>query len=130
MDIILVDYPGMSLKEMDEVEKLRQLLPPETNLSEKHLVLSAGLQDKDALDMVERYRVANPTDIIFTKLDEAITHGLIYNFQRKYDLPLFSFGVGPKLPEDFEFSTQERVVDLIFKITKFARKDAADVSKI
>lgn len=130
MDIILVDYPGMSLREMDEVEKLRQLLPHETAPCEKHLVLSAGLQDKDAFDIVERYRIANPTDIIFTKLDEAITHGLIYNFQKKYDLPLFSFGVGPKLPEDFEFSTQERVVDLIFKITKFARKDAADVSKI
>ena len=36
----------------------------------------------------------------------------------KYKLPLFSFGLGSKIPEDFEFATPERVVDLILDITK------------
>ncbi len=123
LDVILVDYPGTSLKEIDQIEKLRDVLPNETVPCERHLVLSAGIKEKDAFEITERYKVAKPTDVIFTKLDEAISHGLIYNFQRKYDLPLHSFGIGPKLPEDYEFASKERVVDLIFKITKFGRKE-------
>lgn len=118
LDVILVDYPGFALKDMDQIEKIRSLLPYDTVPCDKHLVLSSGLQDKDAFEIAERYRVTKPTDVIFTKLDEAVTHGVIYNFQRKFDLPLHSFGVGDQLPEDFEFASKERVVDLIFKITK------------
>jgi len=54
-------------------------------------------------------------------LDESVQHGLIYNFQKKFGTPLHSFGIGPKVPEDFEAATKERVVDLIFKLTKIRK---------
>ena len=118
LDYVLVDFPGNALREMEAIERLRKMLPPDQAPCDRHLVLSSTFKDKDAFEITERYRIAKPTDMIFTKLDEAVSHGVIYNFQKKFDLPLFSFGTGPGLPEDFEHATRERVIDLIFKITK------------
>lgn len=118
LDYVLIDFPGNALKEIETIERMRKLLPPDQVPCDRHLVLSSTFKDKDAFEITERYRIAKPTSMIFSKLDEAITHGVIYNFQRKFNLPIFSFGTGPALPEDFEFATKERVLDLIFKITK------------
>lgn len=117
LDYVLIDFPGNTLKEMQSIERFRKMLPPDQAPCDRHLVISSSFKDKDAIEIAERYRIAKPTDIIFTKLDEAVSHGLIYNFQKKFDLPLFSFGTGPKLPEDIEFATRERVIDLIFHLT-------------
>lgn len=118
LDYVLIDMPGNALREIEAIEKFRRMLPPDQAPCDRHLVLSSTFKDKDAFEITERYRIAKPTSMIFSKLDEAISHGVIYNFQKKFDLPLFSFGTGPGLPEDFEFATRERVIDLIFKITK------------
>jgi flagellar biosynthesis protein FlhF len=118
LDYVLIDFPGNTLKEMQSIERFSKMLPPSQAPSDRHLVISSSFKDKDAFEIAERYRIAKPTDIIFSKLDEAVSHGLIYNFQKKFDLPLFSFGIGPQLPEDFEFATRERVIDLIFHLTK------------
>jgi flagellar biosynthesis protein FlhF len=37
------------------------------------------------------------------------------------DKPLFAFGVGAKVPDDLEWATKERVLDLIFKLTKLRK---------
>ncbi len=118
LDYVLIDFPGNTLKEMEAIERMRKMMPPDQAPCDRHLVISSTFKDKDAFEIAERYRIAKPTDIIFSKLDEAVTHGLIYNFQKKFDLPIFSFGTGPGLPEDFEFASKERVIDLIFRITK------------
>lgn len=118
LDYVLIDFPGSPLKDLEQIEKLKKVLPQDTVSCDKHLVLAATLKDKEALEITERYRMIKPTDIIFNKLDEAVSHGLIYNYQKQIKLPLFSFGIGANLPEDFEFATKERLIDLIFKISK------------
>ncbi|RYZ79800.1 MAG: flagellar biosynthesis protein FlhF, partial [Proteobacteria bacterium] len=59
----------------------------------------------------------------FTGLDESNQHGTIYNFMRRFDIPLHSFGIGTRVPEDFEFATKERVLDLLFKITQATKQE-------
>jgi flagellar biosynthesis protein FlhF len=118
LDYVLIDFPGNALREIEAIERLRKMLPPDQAPCDRHLVISSTFKDKDAHEITERYRITKPTDVIFSKLDEAVSHGMIYNFQKRFDLPLFSFGTGPALPEDFEFASKERVIDLIFKITK------------
>ncbi len=117
-DIIYVDFPGSSLREIEEISEIRRLLPPVQYKKDIHLVMSVATKDTDSFEFAERYHFCGYKDVIFTFLDESLNHGLIYNFQNKFGVPLHSFGVGSKLPEDFEFATKERVIDLIFKITK------------
>lgn len=122
LDYVLIDFPGNALREVEAIERLRKMLPPDQVPCDRHLVISSTFKDKDAHEITERYRITKPTDVIISKLDEAVSHGMIYNFQKRFDLPLFSFGTGPALPEDFEFASKERVIDLIFKITKIKDK--------
>lgn len=118
IDHVLVDYPGLNLRSQDELNYLKRMAPPMYKSMRTHLVLSALSKDSDILDCVRRYEAFGFHDVIFSSMDEASLHGNIYNFVRKIPTALFAFGIGPKVPEDFERATPERVVDLILQITK------------
>lgn len=118
IDHVLVDYSGLNLRTQDELNYLKRMSPPVFKSIRTHLVLSAMSKDSDLLDCVKRYETFGFNDVIFTSLDEASMHGNIYNFVRKVATSLFAFGIGPKVPEDFERATAERIVDLILQITK------------
>lgn len=127
LDAVLVDFTGLSLKTPEEIRMLKSLLPPANLSSKTHLVLPANAKDQDAQELGRRYSVLGYNDVIFTGLDESVQHGTIYNFMKRLDIPLHSFGMGPRVPEDFEFATKERVLDLIFKITKVNEQEAKAV---
>lgn len=117
VDVVLVDMPGLSLKNPAEIEAVKALMPPAMLNPRVHFVASATAKDADLTDSGRRYSVIGFDDVIFTSLDESVQHGTIYNFMRRFDVPLHGFGVGPRVPEDFETATRERVLDLIFRIT-------------
>ncbi|MDZ4676117.1 MAG: flagellar biosynthesis protein FlhF [Oligoflexia bacterium] len=117
-DMILIDYPGFSLKDIREIDQIRTLMPPRDMVRVTHLVMSCTAKDIDAYEICNRYQVTQFDDILPTKIDESYTHGFLYNIQRKTEKPLYAFGIGSKIPEDIELATRERVLDLIYKITK------------
>jgi flagellar biosynthesis protein FlhF len=119
---ILIDAPGFNLRGPEEVQWIEDRLPPTTEGGRAvHYVQSVLAKDEDAFEIAERYRALQFQDTIITNLDESTRHGLIYNFQKNFGTPLHSFGIGPQMPEDFEAATKERVVDLIFKISKLKK---------
>lgn len=122
VDHILVDMPGANLKSMAQMDLIRSLLPSKTGGRRIHFVQSVFAKDSDCFEIARRYQSIGCDDVIFTGLDQSVQHGLIYNFQQEFGIPLHSFGTGPHIPEDFEPATKERVVDLIFKLTKVKRE--------
>ena len=119
VDHILVDFPGLQLRDINEIDLLKSLLPPTEAAAVTHLCVAATTKDGDAYEFSRRYKVANYQDLIVTNLDQSVQHGIITNLQLKTGKPLHSFGIGSRLPEDFELASKERVLDLIFKLTKF-----------
>lgn len=117
-DHILIDFAGLGLKTMEEISWIRNLMPPDNWEARTHLVLSCLAKDADLTEIGKRYKVTGYHDVIFTGLDESSQHGNIYSFMKRFLTPLHSFGLGPRVPEDFEVATKERVLDLLFKITK------------
>ncbi len=127
VDCVLVDFTGLSLKNNEEIQMMRNLLPPQGLNPNIHLVLSANSKDGDVTELGRRYSMLNYKDVIFSGLDESAQHGTIYNFMRRFDIPLHSFGIGSRVPEDYEFATKERLLDLIFKITQLKQQDSEAV---
>lgn len=127
VDCVLVDYTGLSLKSNEEIQMLKSLLPPAALNPNIHLTLSTNAKDGDATELGRRYSVLGYKDVIFTSLDESTQHGTIYNFMKRFDIPLHSFGIGPRVPEDFEFATKERLLDLILRITKLKQQESEAV---
>jgi flagellar biosynthesis protein FlhF len=117
-DVVLVDTPGFGLRLSSELMFIKNLIPPTILNPQIHLVLSATAKDQDAFEIAKRFSSLNFNDVIFTALDESSQHGVLYNFQKKFGKPLHSFGIGPNVPEDFERASRERVLDLIFQISK------------
>lgn len=121
---ILVDCPGFNLRSMEEVDWLKRMLPPPEMNRALHYVQSVLARDEDAFDLASRYQMLGFHDVIFTRLDESSRQGLIINFQQQFGKPLHSFGLGSRIPEDFEFATKERVIDFIFKLSQVSRREA------
>lgn len=117
-DYILCDFPGMSLRDENDFQSIRSFLPPSETAFTTHLVLSVTSKDGDLQEIGKRYSKIGFNDVIFTALDESFQHGSIYNFMKTFKVPLHSFGIGAKIPEDFEWATKERMLDLIFKLSK------------
>ena len=119
VDCILVDTPGVGLKSLEEIEWIKKSIPSDLPVpANVHLVQSVTLKNADAKAYAEKFKVFNFEDIIFTKLDETTQHGAIYNQFRNLNVPVLGFGIGTNLPEDFEFATSERIVDLLFQVSK------------
>lgn len=117
-DYLFVDYPGMTLRTTEEQNVIERLLPPSGVSRDLHLVLSATDQDQLTTEAGARYQKIGYDDVSFNFLDETYHHGSIYNFQNRFKSPYLSFGLGKKIPDDFEFATPERVLDLVLKVTQ------------
>lgn len=117
-DHILVDGEGATLKQLEEIDAARTLLPPEGVDFSTHLTLPATLRDKEGYEFARRFKILKVKDLIITHLDQSTQHGLIFNLQKVTQLPLNSFGLGPQIPEDFEVATKERVLDLLYKLSQ------------
>ncbi|MCB0351721.1 MAG: flagellar biosynthesis protein FlhF, partial [Bdellovibrionales bacterium] len=122
MDHVLLDTPGVNLKNPRDLDTLRSILPANMSGMDVHYVQSIMARDTDAFEIAERFKVIGFRDVIFTRLDEAVQHGLIYNFQKHFDVPLHSFGIGNAIPEDYEMASKERVVDLLFNLSKIRKE--------
>jgi flagellar biosynthesis protein FlhF len=122
IDHVLVDFPGFQLRDLDEIHLLKSLLPPQEVSPVCHLCVSATTKDGDAYESARRYKVADFSDLIITNLDQSVQHGIVFNLHKKTGKPLHSFGIGARIPEDFEAASKERVLDLIFKLTKLRKE--------
>ncbi|NJL24709.1 MAG: hypothetical protein HC902_05770 [Calothrix sp. SM1_5_4] len=120
---ILVDCPGFSLRGSEEIEWMRRMLPPAEYGRALHYVQSILARDEETIEIAGRYQALGFHDAIFTRLDESSRQGLILNFQERFKVPIHSFSFGARIPEDFEFATKERVVDFLFKLSKFTRRE-------
>lgn len=122
IDHVLVDFPGFQLRDLDEIHLIKSLLPPEGSQPISHLCMAATTKDGDAYEIARRYKVTDFSSLIVTNLDQSVQHGIIYNMHKKTGRPLHSFGIGPRIPEDYEAASKERVLDLIFKLTKLRKE--------
>ncbi|MCK6598192.1 MAG: flagellar biosynthesis protein FlhF [Bdellovibrionaceae bacterium] len=118
IDYILVDFPGLSMKSSQDHHFFEKLVVNEIPHKAIHLVLSSRNKFEDMQETLQNYFSLKIDDVIFNHIDESIHNGAIFSFIKSNQIPIHSFGIGPRIPEDFEPATKERLVDLIFHITK------------
>lgn len=115
LDLVLIDTSGRSQRDSESLTQMKTLLS-ECASVRPILIMSATTRDQELYDIITRFKIFNPTGLIFSKLDESATFGCIYNVTAKTGLPLTYFTVGQRVPEDIEPASRERVVDLVLDI--------------
>lgn len=86
-DLILVDTEGCNFYQEKRVDSLGERLAEIPNV-EVHLTLSAATKEVDLYGAIHQFSALEPTNLIFTKLDETLTLGTILNICSKCELPI------------------------------------------
>ncbi|MBQ7593648.1 MAG: flagellar biosynthesis protein FlhF [Synergistaceae bacterium] len=113
-DIILLDTAGRSQrdkKNMDMFENLYNAFIPDA----VHLVLAANMKYNDMLDVVEHIPNIPVSHLLFTKLDETVSYGSIFNIQQVIGCPVSFLTVGQNVPKDIETATGSKIADFLLK---------------
>jgi flagellar biosynthesis protein FlhF len=112
---IFIDTPSVSLRDMNGISCLSEVLLaiPQLNV---HLVLSCTTRDFETYEQVRQYSKLHPRSILFTRMDEAFSHGLIYSVSSRTNLPVSVFSTGRKVTGDWESATPERLTASILNI--------------
>jgi flagellar biosynthesis protein FlhF len=105
--LILVDSPGFSPAELDDMPEL----PSELDV---HLVLPATLTARVAARTLERFAPLRPAKLLFTHLDEMETPGVPLEMAMRSGLAVSFLADGRQIPEDIrEASTAELLAPLL-----------------
>lgn len=104
-ELLFVDTTGRSpndKKGLLIMEKHLSGVPREEK--EVYLILSAGTKSPDLYYIYEKYSLFNPDKFIFTKIDETLSLGNLFNLKMKTDIPTAYFTTGQRVPEDIEIA--------------------------
>lgn len=113
-DLILIDTAGRSQYNEYQLEELKTLLKANSRI-EKHLVLSATTKERDAKDIIERFSFCNPKRVIFTKVDETSSLGIILNLLYEKDMALSYLADGQSVPDDIKAAGAETLAGLFLR---------------
>ena len=100
-DICLIDTAGCSHKnkeQLSDIQKLLEQIP--VSEREVYLVLNAATKYSDLKEIADVYKDMTDYSLIFTKLDETSTTGVLLNMRLYTDHPLSYVTWGQNVPDD------------------------------
>lgn len=111
-DVILIDTAGRSQRDDPKLEQLKKLIDT-ANPHEVHLVLSSTCTQKVMLEAAQRFSAVRTDRIIFTKLDEAVSFGVLLNVSKQVGKELSYITTGQEVPHQIEPTAPSRLADMV-----------------
>ena len=112
--LILLDTAGRSQYNAYQMKELSELLNIDADI-EKHLVMSATTKTSDGLELLDNFSLCKPDRVIFTKVDETKTHGIILNILHRRKAALSYLTNGQSVPYDIEPASIEKLAELLLR---------------
>ncbi|MCX5659563.1 MAG: flagellar biosynthesis protein FlhF [Planctomycetota bacterium] len=112
VDVVLIDTAGRSQRDDPRLEQLRAFIDA-AQPHEVHLVLSSTCSQPVLLETVERFAAVRTERIIFTKLDEAVSFGVVVNVVSKVNKRLSYVTTGQEVPHQIEPGRADRLAELV-----------------
>ncbi len=111
-ELLLIDTTGHSHRKVAEHYELSSYVRSDERI-EKHLVLSCTTREADLREIVACFGVFGPDRILFTKLDEASSFGVILNVLVRSDKALSYLTNGQDVAEDLIIPSASTLADLL-----------------
>lgn len=111
-DLILVDTGGRNSMDPSYIDEFRKV-PAQDRPVETHLVLAATTREQDLSAATRQFSRCPVDRLLFTKLDEASGVGSLLTLHQQTCIPLSYFSVGPRVPDDIEPATPDRLTDML-----------------
>lgn len=111
-DVIFIDTTGRNPADAGYIAEIERACSVDIPL-ELHLLQSANADDAFLIEAY-RYYCRLPIDYLtFTKLDEAVKYGALYNLVLTYQKPVSYLTTGQRVPGDIELASVNRLAALI-----------------
>jgi flagellar biosynthesis protein FlhF len=111
-DVVFIDTTGKNPKDEAYINDISELCKVAVPL-ELHLLMSASGDDECMIEAYRSYRNLPIDYIAFTKIDEAVRFGSLYNLLLTYQKPVAYITTGQRVPGDIEYATVKRLANLI-----------------
>jgi len=111
-DVLLVDTPGIGLRDTARFARLAALLRA-ARPDEVHLVLPASLNPTCQQRMADAFRPLGISRLALTHLDDAAGLGVVLNAAERVSCELSYLADGQRVPADIEEACGTRVAELI-----------------
>lgn len=120
-DIVFLDTTGRNPKDEGYINEIRTIcsaLSEEKGISsvfplDLHLLMNTNGDSDCMIEAYRYYRILPINHIAFTKVDEAVRFGIIYNMIMTYQRPVAYITTGQKVPDDIDFPGIDGIVRLI-----------------
>ncbi len=112
LDMIFIDTAGRSQNDDIKIKELQSFLQA-ANADEVHLVLSTTGHHTTMINVAEKFSKVGIDRVIFTKLDEAISFGVIFSVLQKVDASLSYITTGQDVPADIEVGNGRKLAQLL-----------------
>lgn len=109
-DIILLDTAGRSHKDQSQLSELKSLLKSSIDF-ETYLVLSATTKFSDCIEIIKSYSFLDDFKLLFTKLDETATLGILLNIAYVTKKPIAYLTTGQSVPDDIEIADKVKIIN-------------------
>ena len=111
-DAVLIDTAGRSPRDDPRLGQLDAVLRA-ARADEVHLVLSATSAPSVVLDAAEKFSKIRFDRVVFSKLDEAVTYGVLLSVSRKIKASLSYVTTGQEVPHHIERGSPRRLAHLL-----------------
>lgn len=112
-NLIFIDTVGRSQNKPEQLKGIEDFLSA-VKVDERYLVLSATANSKNMIDVATKFQALNYDGIVFTKLDEAVTHGNILNLLHRINTPVKYLTNGQVIPDDIIAADSEFIANLVY----------------
>ncbi len=114
MDVIYIDTTGRSQNDIMRLKEMKRFVN-KANPDEIHLVLNVTTSLKGLQDSMSKFSMFKYNRILFTKLDETISLGVMLNLLNSSKIPVSYLTNGQNVPEDIERATVNKLAKMIVR---------------
>ncbi|MDK2798564.1 MAG: flagellar biosynthesis protein FlhF [Clostridiales bacterium] len=107
-DLILIDTAGRSHKDAQQFDELKKIIEL-SNADEVYLLISVITDYNVCKEIINSYSFLNDYKIIFTKMDESETYGMILNLIKHSNKKLSYITTGQSVPDDIEIAKIDQI---------------------
>lgn len=111
-DVILIDTAGRSPNDTPRLDELRAFIEA-ARPHETHLVLSTASSEAVLTRAAEQFAVVRPNRLILTKLDEAVSYGVVINVAERLGAKFSFVTTGQEVPDHIEPGHADRLARLV-----------------
>jgi flagellar biosynthesis protein FlhF len=111
--IVFIDTQGIGSKDKGNIDYIKSMFSESEDI-EYHLCLSLTEKETYNEQVIQTALPLSISSISFTKIDESMTYGELFNLAKKWSIPLSYFSYGAQISEEFERASKERVIERLF----------------